>query len=155
MPNEYTIEKLPSGMFGIILPEKALAKFKGEKRLLCSINNVSFHCAVINHKTGGYYINIGLATLKKIGVKEGMKVKPIFSIDKSKHQFKAVKEFEEVLKTDAEAKSVFNSLTDGGKRSLLYLVSQPKSVDKRIERALLIAERLKQGITSARIILKK
>lgn len=142
-------------MFGIHLPEKALTKFKGEKRILCTINNQSFHCALIKHKTGGYYINIGKPTLSKLGVKEGMKVKPAFSNDTTKHQFTAVPELTEVLKSDPPAKKIFESLTDGGKRSLLYLVSQPKSVDKRIERALLIAERLKQGITSARIILKK
>jgi len=155
MTQEFSIQKLPNGMFVIVLPEKALAKFKGEKRLVCTINKVPFHCALMNHKAGGHYINIGLATLRKIGVREGMKVKPIFSRDKSKHQFKQVAELDEVLKTDSTAKKVFNSLTDGGKRSLLYLVSQPKSVDKRIERALLIAERLKQGVTSARMILKK
>lgn len=141
-------------MVGIVLPEKALSRFTGEKRLRCTIKKQSFHCAVIKHKKGGYYINIGQETLKKIGVTEGMSVKPVFSKDTSPHQFKTVAELDEVLKTDPEAKDVFDSLTEGGKRSLLYLVAQPKSVDKRIERALTIANRLKQGITSARVILK-
>ena len=107
-------------MLGIFLPEKALTKFKGEKRLQCTINQITFHCAIINHKNGGHYINIGKATLKKMGLAEGMRAKPTFSKDTSKHQFKTVPEMNEVLKTDPEAKKIFTSLTDGGKRSLLY-----------------------------------
>jgi uncharacterized protein YdeI (YjbR/CyaY-like superfamily) len=60
----------------------------------------------------------------------------------------------EVLKTDTEAESIFKGLTDGNKRGLIYLVTQVKSIDKRIERSLKIAERLKLGIKSPREILK-
>lgn len=57
-----------------------------------------------------------------------------------------------VMLSDADAKPY---LVDGNKRSLMYLVSQPKTSDKRIERALFIAERIKSGITSPRLVLKK
>ena len=42
----------------------------------------------------------------------------------------------------------------GNKRGLMYLVSQVKSSDKRIERSFIIAAKLKRGITSPREILK-
>jgi hypothetical protein len=64
------------------------------------------------------------------------------------------KELKEVLNTDMEADKVFHSLTAGNQRSLIYLISQVKSSDKRIERALKMAEQIKNGITSARAILK-
>jgi uncharacterized protein YdeI (YjbR/CyaY-like superfamily) len=50
--------------------------------------------------------------------------------------------------------SVFEDLTDGNKRGLIYVVSSVKSSDKRIERALKIVEKLKIGVTSPRLILK-
>ena len=75
-------------------------------------------------------------------------------MDNTDYQFAIPQELEEVLNTDDEANQIFNSLTEGNQRGLMYLVSQVKSVDKRIERALKISERLKNGITSPRLILK-
>jgi uncharacterized protein YdeI (YjbR/CyaY-like superfamily) len=60
----------------------------------------------------------------------------------------------EVLASDPEADRVFHSLTEGNQRGLMYLVTQVKSSDKRIDRALKIADKIKQGITSPRVILK-
>jgi uncharacterized protein YdeI (YjbR/CyaY-like superfamily) len=58
------------------------------------------------------------------------------------------------LDTDDEANKIFHALTAGNQRGLIYLLSLVKSSDKKIERALKIAERIKQGITSPRLILK-
>ena len=55
-----------------------------------------------------------------------------------------------MLKTDKKANSTFENLTDGNKRGIIYLVSKVKSVEKRIEKSLRIAEYLKTGITSPR-----
>jgi uncharacterized protein YdeI (YjbR/CyaY-like superfamily) len=63
-------------------------------------------------------------------------------------------ELKEVLDTDDEANKIFHTLTAGNQRGLIYLLSLVKSSDKKIERALKIAERIKLGITSPRLILK-
>ena len=60
-----------------------------------------------------------------------------------------------MLDTDEAANKIFESLTDGNKRGLIHLITIPKSSDKKIERALLIAEKLKIGISSPRLVLKK
>lgn len=61
----------------------------------------------------------------------------------------------EVLKTDQKADNIFKTLTEGNKRGLIYLVTQVKSIDKRIGRSLKIAERLKLRVKSPREILKQ
>jgi hypothetical protein len=91
---------------------------------------------------------------KKLNIKYGSTVKATFSMDNSKYQFDMPEELEEVLRTDPEANSIFHSLTKGNQRGLIYLVTQVKSSDKRIERALIIAERIKHGIVSPKMILK-
>lgn len=63
-------------------------------------------------------------------------------------------EFKEVLNSDQEADEIFHSLTEGNQRGLIYLVSQVKSSDKKIERALKIVARIKNGVTTPRVILK-
>lgn len=128
----------------------------GNKRAICNLNNtLEFHCAVMPKKEGGHFINIGSAICKKLKLREGLKLSATFSIDKTEYQFEMPKELKEVLNTDTKAEKLFHSLTEGNQRGLIYLVAQVKSVDKRIERALKIAERLKIGITSPRLILKK
>jgi uncharacterized protein YdeI (YjbR/CyaY-like superfamily) len=84
-----------------------------------------------------------------------MHVNPTFEADTSEFHFEMPEEFAEILAQDPDADEVFQGLTDGNKRSLIYLLSLVKSTDKKIERGLLIALKLKLGVTQARLILKK
>lgn len=157
MSASYTIEKFSNGMHYITIDRELAESFikEGHKRVLCRVNNeVVFHGAIMPKKDKSYFINIGLTICKKLKVVEGATVQVELVIDHSKYQFEMPEEFEEVLQSDDEANLIFQSLTDGNKRALIYLVTQVKSSDKRIDRALKIAQKIKYGITSARIILK-
>jgi hypothetical protein len=157
MEKEYKLEKFDSGMHFIMLDEKTVKVLSknGNKRVICTINGtVNFHSALMPKKEGGYFINIGSATCKKLKIKEGSLVKASFEIDATEYQFSIPEELKEVLDSDDEAYKLFHNLTEGNQRSLMYLVQQVKSVDKRIERSLKIAEQIKAGITSPRKILQ-
>lgn len=157
MTHEYTLEKFDSGMHYMMLNEQTVADLtkNGNKRILCKINDqVEFHCAIMPKKEGGHFINIGSTICKKLKIKEGSKVKAVFSLDNSEYQFEMPEELKEVLNSDPEADHIFHALTEGNQRGLIYLVTQVKSSDKKIERALKIVERIKDGVTSPRIILK-
>jgi len=157
MTQEYILEKFDSGMHYIMLDKQTVDAFSknGNKRILCTINDqVEFHCAIMPKKEGGHFINIGSTICKKLKIKEGSKVNAVFLVDNSEYQFEMPEELKEVLNTDPEADKIFHSLTAGNQRGLIYLVTQVKSSDKKIERALKIVERIKNGVTSPRIILK-
>jgi uncharacterized protein YdeI (YjbR/CyaY-like superfamily) len=125
------------------------------KRVICRVNDLlEFHCAVMPKKEGGHFINIGLTICKKLKIKEGSAINAVFKADKTEYQFDMPAELKEVLDTDGEADTIFHSLTKGNQRGLIYLVMQVKSSDKKIERALKIAAKIKSGITSPKIILK-
>lgn len=157
MPQIYLLEKFDSGMHFILLDEKtvlALTK-NNNKRVICKLNDlVEFHCAIMPKKEGGHYINIGSVICKKIKAKVGAELTATFIADSTAYQFEMPEEFTEVLETDLEANKIFHSLSAGNQRGLIYLVTQPKSSEKKIERALKIAERIKGGITSPRLVLK-
>jgi len=157
MKTEHRLEKFSSGMHYILIEEHTLSVFNnmGEKRAICKLNDqVEFHCAFMPKKEGGYFVNIGATICKKLKIKEGSIVTAIFTMDNTEFKFEMPEELREVLLSDSDANNVFNKLSEGNKRGLMYLVTQVKSSEKRIERALKIAERLKNGITSPRIILK-
>lgn len=151
------ISKFASGMHYFMVDKKTIDNFvkTGHKRVICKLNNtVEFHCALMQKKEGGYFVNVGSKVRSKLGLKAGDAVTATFAVDNSHFQFEFPKEFMEVLKTDTKAGSIFKGLTDGNKRGLIYLITQIKSTDKRIERSLKIAERLKLGVKSPREILK-
>jgi uncharacterized protein YdeI (YjbR/CyaY-like superfamily) len=152
-----TIEKIGGYMHCIPLDNKTVARFTagGNKRVVCTINKtITLHAAIMRTKEGMHYIMIAAKYLKQLKLKAGSIVEADIKIDESELQFNIPEEFIEVLSTDPEAEKFFNHLTDGNKRGLIALVNMVKSSDKKIERALKIAERLKMGITSPQKMMK-
>ncbi|MCU0382340.1 MAG: YdeI/OmpD-associated family protein, partial [Chitinophagaceae bacterium] len=92
--------------------------------------------------------------LVQLKLKAGMQVSVDLKEDDTALQFDIPEEFSAVMETDPVAREVFDGLTDGRKRGLIQLVHMVKSPDKKIERALKIAEKIKYGITSPQQIMK-
>ena len=158
MNQSFVVHQFDSGMHYILLDKKTVAPLtkNGNRRVLCRLNDqLEFHAALMPKKEGGFFVNIGSAYCKQLKIRKGTTVTARFSIDTTPYQFEMPEELQEVLSTDEEANAVFHSLTEGNQRGLMYLVTQVKSTDKRIERALKIAAKIKSGITSPRIILKE
>jgi Bacteriocin-protection, YdeI or OmpD-Associated/Domain of unknown function (DUF1905) len=154
---EYIVQKFSNGMHYILPDVKIVSRLtkNGNKRAICKLNDtVEFHCAFMSKKEGGHFIIIGSALCKKLKIKPGSEVTAAFSADEREYQFEMPEELKEVLDTDPAAHKIFHSLTKGNQRGLMYLVTLVKSSDKKIERALKIAEKIKASITSLRLILK-
>jgi antitoxin component of MazEF toxin-antitoxin module len=153
---KFKISKWAGNAHCIFIPGKVAEKFEGKPypRALCSIKGHSFHCAFMKSKEHGYYVYLGKKLMNDLKLRVGDEVSVSFSTDKTENQAPVIEELREVLTTDPEAEKVFNSLTPGNQRSLIYLVKLVKSSQKRIDRSLLIAAKLKAGITSARQMLK-
>jgi hypothetical protein len=150
------IEKFSNGMHYVMVDENMVNSFltKGSKRAICMIGSKNFHCAFMPKKEGGYFINLGSTICKKLNLKEGDSITLSFAEDNSEFQFEMPEELSEVLYQDPDADAVFQALTDGNKRGLIYVISLVKSSEKRIERALKVADKLKMGVTSPRLVLK-
>lgn len=156
MKRTYMVHRFSSGMHYILLDQSIMDELPvdNNKRAVCRLNNsTEIHCALMKKKEGGYNINIGSGICRKLQIQAGSMVTASFHPDETRYQFDMPEEFQEVLDTDPEANAVFHTLTDGNKRSLIYLVAKVKSGEKRIEKSLLIANRLKSGITAARQML--
>jgi hypothetical protein len=155
---EYELQRFDKGIHFIMLDKKTVQRLTagGNKRAVCRINDaIEFHCAVIPRKEMGHYVSIGMPVCKKLGIRKGDKVKATFSIDTAKYQFEMPEELQEVLDTDATADKVFHSLTAGNQRGLIQLVLLVKSPQKRVERALHIAEKIKNGVSAPQLVMKR
>ena len=159
MSQTYTIQQGGKGHMPFIALEPATLRrltTGGNKRVICTLNgSYTLHAAIMNRKDGPSYIMIGNKHLKALKLRPGSSVKVQLRKDDTEWQFPMPEELAEVLATDPAAEKIFQSLTPGNKRGILALVTMVKSTDKKIERALLIAEKMKKGITRPALLLKK
>jgi hypothetical protein len=106
-----TFQKHPrTGMYYLTVPATIAKKFSTEKRVICKIGTITFHCALQYSKDLGYFVYIGKENQKRIQA-AGASGKVVFAKDTSIHQFRMPPELKKVLDTDQQAKKVFQSLT--------------------------------------------
>jgi Bacteriocin-protection, YdeI or OmpD-Associated/Domain of unknown function (DUF1905) len=117
----------------------------GSRRVVCVLNDALTTYSAIMPHNDGWVISMNKTNLKKLGLKVGSSVQVSLSQDTSEFGLPMPEEFREVLEQEPEAKGYFDALTAGKKRSLIHMVNSVKNVDKRIEKAFMIAERLKDN----------
>ena len=117
----------------------------GSRRVVCVLNgSMTLHAAIMPYGNG-WVISMNKTNLKKLGLKVGSPVQVNMRQDDSEFGLPMPEEFREVLDQDTLAKGYFDALTAGKKRSLIHIVTGVKNVDKRIERALMLADKLKES----------
>lgn len=114
------------------------------KRVICTVNeDFTWHAALMPKGSGQYFILLNSEIRKKKLLDVGSDVNVSLTEDDSKYGIPLPEEMEELLYQDPEGEKVFHSLTMGKQRSLLHLIGKPKSSQKRLEKALVILEHLK------------
>lgn len=100
------------------------------------------HCALMPVKGGGRFINVNKSARTALGIGEGDRVEVTLSPDHTEYGMPVSPEFEEVLRQDAAAESVFHSLTPGMQRSLIYYADNVKSSEIKLRRAFVVTNHL-------------
>jgi bifunctional DNA-binding transcriptional regulator/antitoxin component of YhaV-PrlF toxin-antitoxin module len=118
----------------------------GDKRVVCQLNGeFEFQCAIMSAGDGVYFINLNKKIRDQLGLKEGSRIQVELEKDQSEFGLPFPEEFKEVLDQDKAANSWFQNLTPGKQRNLIYMAGQVRDTDRRIIRALIIAEHLKNN----------
>lgn len=142
----------------VAIPEEVATAFKeaNVSRVVCMINKGDhYHCAINKSKKYGYFLLFSKARQKAIGVSAGEELEVTLLADESEYGLPMPEEWAEVMATDEAAYERFQNLTPGRQRNILHLVGSAKREETRINRALLIAENLKMGITDSRDFMRK
>ena len=132
----------------IIVPEiiyQEMIKLAPDKRIICTLNNMhTFHCAMIPKKPFHYImVSKERIDLLKISINDEILVEIV--PDKSEFGIEICEELQEVLATDYEGNLLFEKLTAGAKRSLIYLISKTKNPQIRIEKSFVLVTHLKRN----------
>lgn len=154
-----TVKKMGKGWHHYIPLSQTLTntlKTNGNKRVLLIFNaNYHIHVALQSRKEFGNYVMLSNKHIKALNLNIGDRIRFQIGVDPTKYQFEYPETFAEVMRTDPEAFQVFESLTKGNQRGILAIVSSLRNPDKQIEKSLIIADKLKHGITNARAIYAK
>ena len=118
-------------------------KKEGCSRVICEINGTEkMHSALMPLESGSY-IMVNKRIRETLGLIEGDAVQLLLTEDNSKYGSPMPESLAVMLDQDQEGAQHFHNLTPGKQRSLIYIVSKVKSIDKQINKALAILEHLK------------
>lgn len=154
-PFEVTI----TGTHAVHIPAFYMLPFieAGHKRikLLASFKNreLVFYGAIRKYK-GVYLMSFGKRYQKEMGIDKADYFRLQLFENDTKYGVEMPEEFQAVLESDPQAAEGFERLTDGKKRSLIYYIARFKSSQLKIDKALIITENIKLGITDGRELIK-
>ena len=115
----------------------------GNRRVLVWIDhNGPFHLALFKAKVY-WYILINKEIRSKYNLALNQKIKLKITPDTSEFGHEVPEEFSCLLDQDEEANLIFNSLTKGKQRSLIYLVTKVKNPESRMKKSLAIMHHLR------------
>ncbi len=148
-----------SGMHAVYINNKHAEPFrkKGFERIRVEARHegksVSFHAA-LQQRDGMYVITFSKAKQKELGVYTNDVFYMKLFEDTTRFGVEIPEELEAVLNSDPEAMQIFETLTDGRKRSLIYAIRRYKNSQTRIDKSLLLCENLKMGLRDPAALLK-
>mgnify|MGYP002777120625 CR=1 FL=1 len=136
------LQKLLAGKGGYYYVEidaATVAKLPQKKatRLVCTLNkHLQLHCGLSHLGNGNFFIIIAGRHVKTLKVKQGDIISFTLKPDDNPLGIDMPEVVEALLEQDERLKEKFNTFTDGKKRSLLFLVSRIKDIDKQVAAAI-------------------
>jgi len=133
------LEKRKGGYFYLKIDAEIINQFahKRSTRVICTINNsVSYRCGLNHLGDGNFYVILAGKYLKELNKELGEEVDYLIEEDPDQLGLEMPEVLSVLLEQDAEAKSIFDKITNGKKRSLIFSIQKTKNIDKQIKSAL-------------------
>jgi hypothetical protein len=143
------LEKRKGGYFYLEIDAGIVNQLERKRstRIICTLDDrISYRCGLNHLGDGNFFIIIATKYLKKLGKVLGDHVK--YSIEKDPDQLGvAIPEVLSVfLSQEDDYKAVFEKLTDGKKRSLIYTITKVKDIDKQVDNIMAFLDKERQKL---------
>ncbi|MFK8060997.1 MAG: YdeI/OmpD-associated family protein [Polaribacter sp.] len=139
-------------IYNVFIPNEIYTPFADKKmsRVKVEISKddkkIEFYAAVKrDKKSGDFKMMFSKQKQKELDISLGDEFEIQLFEDKSKYGVEMPEELEAVLMSDYDAYLIFESLTAGKKRSIIYGILRFKSSHQKIDKALIMCENLKRG----------
>lgn len=130
------LEKRKGGYFYLKIDSKIISQFSKKKatRMICDIDStVNFRCGLNHLGDGNFYVIVAGKYLKKLNKSLGQQVSYTIKEDPEQLGVDIPEVLIVLLEQDSNLKEIFDNLTDGKKRSLIYGIIRIKDIDKQIK----------------------
>lgn len=117
-----------------------------DKRVQCVLNNSITIPRAISKKENFYYILISQDILKKLKLNFEDIIEVEIAPDVSKYGMPICEEMQEMLFQDPEGAVLFDNLSPGKQRSLLFYINKIKSSQIKIDRSFILLNHLKNNL---------
>jgi hypothetical protein len=142
------LEKRKGGYFYLTIPAEVVNQFeqKRQTRLLCTINeSYTFQCGLNHLGDGNFFIIIGSQKMKEIQKQLGDTISFEIREDPNPLGVDMPEVLEAVLEQDESLKNIYENLSMGKKRSLIFSILKIKNIDKQISEISKNLQILKSG----------
>lgn len=135
---------------GFILPDALGDPFyeAGHKRVLLNARSgdtaLKIHVA-LRKIQGAYRLYFGKSHQKTLGIFPSDDFEVQIMEDTSKYGVDVPEALQAVMDSDPEGSQLFESLSDGKKRSIIYMIRRIRREQTQVDKSLLIFENLKRG----------
>ena len=138
--------------YNVFIPAEIFQPFADQKinRVKVKVSHqkktIDFYAAIKRDKiSGDFKMMFSKAKQKELNLDLGNEFTIQLFEDKSKYGVDMPEELEAVLMSDYDAYTIFEKLTKGKQRSIIYGVLRFKSSQQKIDKALIMCENLKRG----------
>lgn len=135
-------------VFGLHFPvpnKIAIPLINGDnRRVICIINGEKEISSGLMPFGEYWYLLVNQSLKKELHLEIGDTVSLELKKDESPYGMPMPEELATVLEQDAEGNAQFHNLTPGKQRNLIYLVSNVKNVESRLNKAFAIVDHLKE-----------
>lgn len=142
-----TLENFHTNLWQFHTPvpeEIALTFIEGDnKRILCQLNDLPPYPAALMKSKAYWFVLINKSLRERLIIGEGEKLTVQIEKDHSEYGHEMPEELQVLLDQDDLGNELFNALTKGKQRSLVYLVTKVKNSNSRLNKSLAIIEHLK------------
>jgi hypothetical protein len=124
---------------------KELLKDTKDQRMVCRLETgYEWQCALMPLGDGDFFINVNKEIRAANGLADNQKNVVIqLKKDESEYGMPVPEELIELWAMDQEGWAIFNTLTPGKQRSLLYQIGKPKNSETRLKKAVQVTDYLK------------
>ena len=129
------LEKRKGGYYFLKIDKESVEQFEKKRatRLVCTINDaLSYSCGLNHLGDGNFFIILSNKNLKKLGLELGDEFSFYIEEDPNPLGVAIPEVLEVLLAQDPAAKKIFEAITDGKKRSLIYTIARVKDIDKQV-----------------------
>ncbi len=139
----HQLEKRKGGYYYLKIDASIVNQYEKKRatRLVCTIDEkVSYSCGLNHYGDGNYFIILATKNFKKLGKKAGDLVSFEIYEDPNPLGVEVPEVLQVLLDQDSEAKTTYEAMTDGKKRSLIYTIKPVKDIDKQVQKILTFLE---------------